>query len=315
MRGRHKAGGAVLAAAALVAVAVLSGCGTALASDDETLAGAPTIDVNGATRTYYLYAPGGPAHPRPLFVMLHGGTGTARKQEKYTSFDAFAAKNDLAVVYPEGVGKQWNDGRIDGQRSTADDLSFLRALIAELEKSGLADPKRVYITGLSNGAMMSLHAACNMSDVIAGIAAVAGNQPVDAGCPSPRPMPVMLFHGTDDKVVPFAGGPILGHGGAVKSNDETAAMWAKENGCANPARTNLPDVDADDGTTVDRVTYACPPGQGLELFIIDGGGHTWPGAHRSLVTEMLLGKTTHDIDANAEEWRFFQQQYEETRKK
>lgn len=315
MKRAQEVGRAFRSAAFAVVLMLAPGC-AASASSEEGAAVERRIDVKGEARTFFLYEPGGKAaHPRPTFIMLHGGTSTARKQEKYTKFDDFAAAHDLVVVYPEGEGKQWNDGRIDGQKSTADDLSFLRALIAELEASGVADPKRIYVTGLSNGAMMSLHMACNMADVITGIAAVAGNQPVDAGCPSPRPMPVMLFHGTADKVVPFDGGPILGHGGSVWSNARTAAMWAKENGCTHPVTANLPDVDPDDETRVSRVAYSCPPGQGLELFIVDGGGHTWPGAQQGFITEMLLGKATHDIDANAEMWRFFDAQYRETQKR
>src|SRR5208283_3287848 len=122
---------------------------------------AHTIDVNGVSRSYLLYVPPGQSgKPLPAFIMMHGGGSTDLQQERYTNFDAFADAHGLVVMYPQGIDKHWNDGRVIAQ--------------------GLIDPKRVYAAGISNGGFMAQHMACVMPEALAGIAVVAASQPADA---------------------------------------------------------------------------------------------------------------------------------------
>src|SRR5271155_2609930 len=166
-----------------------------------------TIEVNGVSRSYLLYVPPGQSGKRlPTFIMMHGSGSTDVQQERYSNFDALAASQGLVVMYPQGVDKHWNDGRVIGHESMADDIGFMKAMLAEVTKQGLIDPKRVYAAGISNGGFMAQHMACVMPDALAGIAVVAASQPVDAACPAARPMPVIFFHGTAGKFVPFNGG-------------------------------------------------------------------------------------------------------------
>jgi len=54
------------------------------------------------------------------------------------------------------------------------------------------------------------------------------------------------------------------------------------------------------------VTFGgCRPGGALESVVIEGGGHSWPGARQGVVLAGLLRTATRAIDANAELWRFF----------
>jgi polyhydroxybutyrate depolymerase len=138
---------------------------------------------------------------------------------------------------------------------------------------------------------------------------IAATQPVDVACPSPRPMPVIFFQGTADKFVPFNGGPIapqLGKNrGTAMSNAEAVEIWQKRNGCGAPTRTQLPDTVP---LPVTVETFSCPPGHGLEDVIVQGGGHTWPGARQGLLINMILGPVTDSINANEMMWTFFQKQ-------
>jgi polyhydroxybutyrate depolymerase len=298
---------AVLAAIVLTA-AVLSLSRPAVAGE----AVSHTIDVNGVTRSYLLYVPSGQSGKRlPAFIMMHGGGSTDARQESYSNFDAFAQAHGLVVMYPQGIDKHWNDGRVIGHESMADDIGFMKAMLAEVAAQGLIDPKRVYAAGISNGGFMAQHMACVMPDALAGIAVVAATQPVGAECPSPRPMPAIFFHGTADKFVPFNGGPIapqFGNRGNAMSNAQAVAIWQKRNGCGAATRTSLPAKDASDPLTVTVETYSCPAGRGLEDVIVQGGGHTWPGAHQRYLVTMILGPVTDNIDANATMWSFFQSQ-------
>jgi polyhydroxybutyrate depolymerase len=85
-----------------------------------------------------------------------------------------------------------------------DDVGFLRALIEKIELDYAVDPKCVYLTGISNGGMMTYRAACELSDKIAAIAPVEGAQNVE--CRPSSPVSVIVLHGTADHLVPFEGG-------------------------------------------------------------------------------------------------------------
>src|SRR5271154_6208307 len=296
---------AILAAIVLTA-AILSPSRPAFAGE----AVAHTIDVNGVSRSYLLYVPPGNSGKRlPAFIMMHGSGSTDLQQERYTNFDAFADAHGLVVMYPQGIDKHWNDGRVIGHESMADDIGFMKAMLAQVIAQGLIDPKRVYAAGISNGGFMAQHMACVMPEALAGIAVVAPSQPVDAACPSPRPMPVFFFHGPADKFVPFNGGPIApqfgNNRGTAMSNAQAVAVWQKRNGCGAPTRTQLPDAKP---LPVTVVTFACPPGRGLEDVIIQGGGHTWPGARSGFLVNMILGPVTDSINANETMWTFFEKQ-------
>jgi polyhydroxybutyrate depolymerase len=299
---------AIFAAIVLVAATLASSLPAAAGE-----AVAHTIDVNGVSRNYLLYAPPGQSGKRmPAFIMMHGSGSSATQQERYSNFDAFAQAHGLVVMYPNGIDKHWNDGRVIGHESMADDIGFIKAMLAEVIAQGSIDPKRVYAAGISNGGFMAQHMACVMPDALAGIAVVAATQPVDAACPSPRPMPVIFFQGTADKFVPFNGGPIAPQFGANRgtamSNAQAVAIWQKRNGCGAAQRTQIPSKDASDPLPVTVETYSCPAGRGLEDVIVQGGGHTWPGAHQGWLATKILGPVTDNIDANATIWSFFQSQ-------
>ncbi len=296
---------AILAAIVLL-TAILSPSQPASAGD----AVSHSIDVNGVSRTYLLYVPSGQSEQRrPAFIMMHGSGSTDAQQERYSNFDTFAQARGLVVMYPNGIDKHWNDGRVIGHESMADDIGFMKAMLAEVTAQGVIDPKRVYAAGISNGGFMAQHMACVMPDALAGIAVIAATLPVDAACPSPHPMPVIFFHGTADKFVPFDGGPIapqFGNRGSAISNAQAVAIWQKRNGCGAAQKTQPPVKDDPMQVTVE--TYSCPPGRGLENVIVQDGGHTWPGAHQGWLVTKILGPVTDNIDANATMWTFFQSQ-------
>ena len=184
-----------------------------------------------------------------------------------------------------------------------DDVKFVRELLDDLAKVVNVDPKRIYATGISNGGMMCYRLAAEMSNRIAAIAPVSGTLAVEK-CRPQRPVPVIHFHGTDDKLVPFNGpDQRTAKVFAFKSVEETIRTWVKIDGCpTKPKITKLPHK-ADDGTTVERKTYG-PGKEGAEviLYVINGGGHTWPGRKWPVP---WLGKTTTDISANDLMWEFF----------
>jgi polyhydroxybutyrate depolymerase len=275
-----------------------------------------TITVDKRQRTYLLHVP--PGLPRdkavPLVLIFHGGGGQAAGTETYlTHFSELADKEGFLVAYPEGVGKNWNDGR-DNPSSVAatesvDDLAFVLALMADVGKDHRIDPRRVYATGISNGGIFSHYLAANHADKIAAIAPVAGGlaDPFFKKFRPGAPVSVLILQGTQDPLVPYGGGKIgLGNRGKVIGTDETVRLWVKSNGCAaEPTEEALPDRDPKDGCRVTRFSYGKGRGGSeVVLYRIEGGGHTWPGGPQYL-SERFIGRVCRDIDATAVIWEFF----------
>jgi len=274
-------------------------------------------------RTYKFFIPSfhNKSVPVPLLIALHGRGGNGQSMILLTrkGFNKLAERDGFIVVYPDGIELNWNDGRIDEEsndrahRENIDDVGFISTLIDSMIRDYNIDPERVYITGISNGAIMSYRLACELSQKITAIAPVDGNIPhrFFTECPNYKSVSVLAINNTEDPLVPFDGGDI--HGslnriklGKVLSVDESVGFWVKKNNCsATPVITDMPDLDPEDGTRIIRKLYSGGTG-GTEviLYAIEGGGHTWPGGLQYLPVR-IIGKTSRDMDANEVIWSFF----------
>jgi polyhydroxybutyrate depolymerase len=185
-----------------------------------------------------------------------------------------------------------------------DDVAFTRALLDDLAAAVHVDEDRIFATGMSNGGMMVYRLAAELSDRIAAIAPVGGPMSIPPGKPS-RPVPVVHFHGTEDRLAPFHGGRGEGKSAwSFESVEDSIGAWVRANGCArDPEVETLPDLESD-GTKVVRKTYGeGRAGSEVVLYVIEGGGHTWPGGPMDVGA---LGATTREISANDTMWEFFQ---------
>lgn len=296
--------------------------GAAQAQDGEGIFGA--FEHDGRERSYYLYVPSsypptledGSTSPAPLLIVLHGGGGRGQSMETLTrgGFNTLAERDGFLVVYPNGIDNQWNDGR-DVPSSTAhredvDDVGFISQLIDHLGADYTLDYGRVYATGISNGGMMSYRLACELDERIVGIAAVAATMPLSyvETCQPGYPLPVMIINGTEDPLVPYEGGEI-GFGrfsrDEVLSTDETVNFWLTNNVCAaEPTSTIVYDDRPLDNTRARHLVYAaCTDGMAVELYSIEGGGHTFPGG-RQYFPPGMIGVTSREIDAAEVIWNF-----------
>jgi polyhydroxybutyrate depolymerase len=276
-----------------------------------------SIISGGLERTYSIHISStyDQTRPTPLVIVLHGGGGTGQGMPKLTSFNAVADRENFVIAYPDGIEGHWNDGRGMQQYRTQieniDDVGFISALIDRLSAELNIDARMIYVTGISNGGMMSHRLGCELSQKIAAISPVASNIPVNmASVWSPsRPVPVLIINGTDDPLVPWAGGDIhLGKTefGEVLSVADTVKFWVGKDQCSSsPVVTQLPDKDPADGTTVRQEIYGgCQDGAEVVLYAIEGGGHTWPGGLQYL-PELIIGKTSREFNASEVIWQFF----------
>ena len=265
-----------------------------------------TILVSGVTRDYVLHVPSSLAegHPAPLVLVFHGGGSHARNMPKLTYFDRLADEQGFVVAYPDGVGMHWNDGR---GLSPADDVGFIRALIAELERTEKIDSHRIYATGFSNGGFFSQRLACELSDVITAVASVSATipEPLVPMCKPSRTISVMFIHGTLDPLVPIEGGAVAKTHGRCISLAAASSFWRNhDHSASTPVSVDLPD-EAHDGTRAHRDTYTGEHNSEVVVYSIEGGGHTWPGGPQYMPV-FLVGKASHNLDATQEIWKFFQ---------
>jgi polyhydroxybutyrate depolymerase len=202
---------------------------------------------------------------------------------RISGFNGWAGRHGCAVAYPEALGRAgtedpaegaaWNAGPGLGCPAfqEADDVGFLRALVAELAARHPVDPRRTSVCGFSNGGRMAARLALEASDTFAAVAVVAGAWSGTGPAPS-RPVPLLFIHGTADRHIPYEGG--RGAAGRPVENlpvREQVLRLAALMGCeGKPRRTFLGEAFKD--TFRHR-------GADLEvaLWTLPGGGHAWPG--------------------------------------
>jgi polyhydroxybutyrate depolymerase len=252
------------------------------------------IAVDGETRELIVRIPPKPKAGMRLVVDFHGASSNMQEQAFYSGFDPVADEKGFVVATPNGV-----DGPIRQWRFLdPKDIAFAKEIVATLARDACVDAEHAYATGISSGGAMTTSLACRASDTFAGFAPVAAEFYNAGYCGAAQPRPLIIFHGTADAVVPYAGGDVAtGQGLTVRNTEETAAQWAKHNRCTGgPVTTTL-------GSEVTRLAWngcAAP----VVLYRIDGGGHSWPGA---AVDIARLGLTTHQVRATDAMWNFFSQ--------
>jgi len=260
------------------------------------------VTVGGIDRTYQVEVPSDVVAKPALLVMLHGHGGSGAQMRRYK--DIGTVTGDAAVIfYPNGIDRGWSDGRT--QRQGADDIAFVRALIATAQARYHTDPDRVYVAGMSNGAMMALRIACQMPEVAA-VAAVSGGLPVQwtNACDPGHPISVLGIDGTADPIVPYDGGGVYNdRNGDVLSAEATMATYRKLDRCGAARALPSTPVAADGTSTSFQVWSGCARGTSVELATVAGGGHGWPGAKQYL-PKRLVGVVSRSFDADTAIWNF-----------
>lgn len=251
------------------------------------------IIVAALERSYTVYTPAG-AQADAMLLLLHGGGGKPSGMIGLArDMQSLADKHRLLLVYPEGVGGHWNDGRRDisaAARQNVDDIAFLRAIAGAYTQN----IRRIFAAGMSNGGMMAQRIACEMPDVVSGVVSVAANMPAELApqCTPQAPVAVMFINGVQDPIVPYAGGEIKilrNSRGTVLSTEASLAFWQKQGGC-----TSLPDRQFTANSS--RRDYRCERGK-LRLLSVSDGGHAWPGGSPYL-PGFMIGKTSEEFSAS-----------------
>jgi len=272
------------------------------------------ITFDGIARNFIVYLPSGynNSGKMPLIFAIHGGSGTPEGMINIANFKTIADRDKVVLVYPEGVQKNWNDGRPTAPNQLGiNDVGFFNQMCDYMINNYSVDAKKIYATGISNGGFMSTRLGCELSNRIAAIAVNAATieaTTIAPNCKPNRPVPALYIHGTTDPLVPFLGGQITAGGtagGTILSHFQAIDKWVTINGCnTTPTITDLPDI-ANDGTTIKQRVYSGGAnGSEVVSYVVLNGGHTWPQGYQYL-NEAIIGKTSQDMNACEVIWTFF----------
>ena len=277
------------------------------------------------TRSYRLYTPpGSGGAPRPVVVMLHGCTQTSDDFARGTRMNQLADLHDVLVVYPEQAAQAnpsrcWNWFNTQDQSRDNGEPSLIAGIVREVIASRAADPRRVFVAGLSAGGAMAVilgetypelfagvgaHSGlpyASAHDVPSALAAMKGGRsgsvpsipvPARSARPLSHPVPTIVFHGDRDHTVQQKNGTdivdqALGayHARSVGEKLRRVTQQGKAPGGRRFEQTLLID------------------GNGLahiEHWVLRGAGHAWAGGDAG-------GSYTDPTgpDASAEMLRFF----------
>ena len=276
-----------------------------------------TLAFSGTTRSYLLHVPSSfRAGSGALVVALHGLGDVAPDMAERSGLNAKADQAGFAVVYPNalvsrlGGLQQWNAYFFSRYVSNPpDDIGFLRQLIAELQQQLGPDPKRIYVTGLSNGGLMAHRVGVELSDVVAAIGVVAGtlaSSPSISALPdATQPVSVLMLHGELDDNIPCC--PFR----ASATQDDSFDYWVstRANACS-AVSTPEPICEGPEtpSALLEKHATGCRGGVEVQFYKLQGGGHAWYAAPMNVVGstpynpffDTSTGVTTNDIL-----WNFF----------
>jgi polyhydroxybutyrate depolymerase len=273
------------------------------------------LQYDGGAREYQLYIPSSydMTESSPLLIALHGRTSTGQRMADLTSFNSRADKYGFAVVYPQGIRKQWNYLHgIAGFKEQPNDSEFLLDIVAAVSDRYNIDSNRIYVTGISNGGFMAQRLACYAPDKFAAFASVAagGYAAMPIECVNNGPVNMLYIHGTADEKVPWKGLAVTDGNGnqqlVTMSITNSVKFWANRNQCSlDVVSKDLPRKGNSPGTRVKTLSSDdCMGNAGVVLYAIIGGGHNWPGV-AGFIPPSIAGRVNMDIHASDVIWEFF----------
>lgn len=260
------------------------------------------IVTSGEKRRYLLHVPDSldPETEVPLVIVLHGLVQSPAHQQYMSRWDDLADQEGFITAYPMGTGIpfQWNSHvPVELSEATRKDVAFLTDLIDDLSAHHRIDPRRIYVSGMSNGAGMAFVLTCTLADRIAAVGGVAGfyTYPWEA-CKPARPVPMIAFHGVEDRIVPYHGAATR-MGQVVPDVPSWVAEYARRNGCGEEVEQTTTD-------SVQMTRYTgCQAEADVVLYTVADGGHAWPGGEP--LPRFIAGPTSTKIDATRVTWEFF----------
>jgi polyhydroxybutyrate depolymerase len=256
-----------------------------------------SLEVAGLTRTYLLHVPRGfdPSQPVPLVISFHGAALRTGWQKRIDGWARLADRHGFLLVYPAGRSggpRHWN--------MDEPDLRFIVELIEHLARQYPLDRSRIYLSGFSNGGQFAYALSCALDDRVAAIGMVGAAHMVGLpACRTADAVPVIAFHGTEDRAALYHGGSSFATRGVVlPAIPDFTERNARRIGCRERDDARL-------SAHVTRMRFSrCGGDAEVILYTIEGAGHVWPGS-RGVPKSSLTGNPSDDLDATQMMWAFF----------
>ena len=277
-----------------------------------------SFQFGGRKRFYEIHVPSGyePGVAAPVVMILHGGGGNTPIMRFKTGMDELSNKEGFIVVYAAGTSSRYVDQRLhwntglptkDPEQMKVDDVGYFSYILDDLPKYFSVDENRIFAAGFSNGARMCYRLAAELSNRIAAIAPIGAQRGLDEfPKPPSREISIIHFHGKQDPFAAYAGGPGRGSGRGqfkpypIPPVEKAIQTWVRHNGCSPKPKA-------------EQVGQACclqyssgRNGAEVVLWVLEDGGHTWPGGQASRFEILMrVGNTNRDISASKLLWEFF----------
>ena len=301
----------------LLGAMLLSACGGS-SGDSETPCGSggpltgPGGDFNGPYMQRSFTGPDGidrkwlirlprdyqPGERTDVIFNFHGSGSNAEAQLVYGDLTEQADQGRAILVVPDAnkvfpdraneLANYWDSAWEANLRVRDYDLDFVLNLVDTVKSEYCTAD--FFATGMSAGGDMVSALQCLQDSPFSAYAPVTYMYYNQAECAAAPPRPLIYFHGDADFIVPIEGsGPPWNDPPVV----DAMQAWADHNQCeAGPVEQRISDE-------VLRYFWdGCAAA--TEWYLVEGGGHTWPGA-----ISVGLGYTTEDIAASDLIWEFF----------
>ena len=258
----------------------------------------------GVTRTALLYVPQhmSPRGRLPLVLVFHGGMSNPQAISKISAMHRLAEREGFIVAYPAGLpgrsGLTWSPaGKKDARK--IGDTRFVRELIIDLQRRYQIDPTRIFAAGFSIGGSLVYELACVLADRIAAAAVVCGAM-TTTYCDPARAVSLIHIHGTKDQRVPLKGGKASKTSAANQwlPVQDGIDRWCEINKCSREPQVVRLGIEG-------AIGYQHRGGADVELWLVEGSGHKWPGGRRIGKDAVETSVATTGFSATEKIWSFF----------
>ncbi|TGM39301.1 poly(3-hydroxybutyrate) depolymerase [Leptospira levettii] len=282
-----------------------------------------SIVSDGIIRNFRYYIPKNRNESKlPVVFVLHGGGGSGEGMIYLSRMTEKAEEYGFIVVYPDGYGNRWNDGRniphsLTDKRNTKD-VQFFRDMVYFLDKKIPVDTSRIHAVGISNGGFMTQRLLCEASDLFRSGYSVAAvtSKGLTAICPKPPIKSIGFIMGTSDDVVPYKGGIVSIPkdmspkaeripAGEVLSFVESLSYWSSGFPCKEEMNTKKRHMNRFWKRDIEYSKLSdCSGDEVVEGYLIPGGGHIWPNGFY-YQNEKQYGYLSKDLDTREIVLQFF----------
>ncbi|WP_291876282.1 prolyl oligopeptidase family serine peptidase [Leptospira sp.] len=282
-----------------------------------------SIVSDGIIRNFRYYIPKNRNESKlPIVFVLHGGGGSGEGMIYLSRMTEKAEEYGFIVVYPDGYGNRWNDGRkiphsLTDKRNTKD-VQFFRDMVYFLDKKIPVDTSRIHAVGISNGGFMTQRLLCEANDLFRSgysVAAVTSKGLTEI-CPKPPIKSIGFIMGTSDDVVPYTGGIVSIPkemspkseripAGEVLSFVDSLSYWSSAFPCKEEIKTKKRHMNRFWKRDIEYSKLSdCSSDNVVEGYLIPGGGHIWPNGFY-YQNEKQYGYLSKDLDTREIVLQFF----------